>query len=454
MKYVEEKLEKYCERDPVRFHMPGHKGTKDLLDVTELSATDDLNNPESFFKDAQEALSASYGSAHSFFMVNGSTGAIHAMIKYASVVSGLPILMQRNSHKSIGVACMLFGVKSIIIEDEYDNSLQAFVFNEEKIIEAVNKHESSALVLTSIDYFGRTVDLSRIAKACRQKNVLLLCDEAHGAHLHISSRLPESALRYADICVHSPHKTLSALTQCSYIHISDKIDTEKITSLIRSLQTSSPSFVLTHSMDIARFEADTMKKNWEKRIDEVYDLQARLDSIEKIETKKIQWAKNAGYCGKDPTRLVIDVGELGSGIEIGKILEEKYNIFMEMYTFRYITGIMTPWDDKLWGARLQHAFLEISKMDFKKLKQGKYPQQPKKIMEMQDALNSKWEKVNIKEAAGRAVAVSLGTYPPGVPIVSPGEIISGEAVEYINAVKNQGGSIFGNDGENLLCIKE
>ena len=188
-----------------------------------------------------------------YVMVNGSTGSIQTMIKYVSIISSLPILIQRNAHKSVLASCMLFNVDTIIMDDVYDDELQAFRFDEGKIIDLINQNEISAVLITSVDYFGRTVDMHRISQACKKKNILMLCDEAHGAHFKVSSSLPQSSLKYADICAHSPHKTLSALTQCSYMHISNKIDTEKITSLIHSLQTSSPSFLLMKSMDRNNF---------------------------------------------------------------------------------------------------------------------------------------------------------------------------------------------------------
>ena len=281
-----------------------------------------------------------------------------------------------------------------------------------------------------------------------------MCDEAHGSHFHISNMLPNSALTYSDICVHSPHKTLSAYTQCAYIHATDGIDIEKLKSIIYSLQTSSPSFILIKSMDDARYQADTMGVLWENRIAEIRELNRNIDKIRGMETVDELWSKKAGYNEKDITRVVIDVSKIGSGIEIGRILENEYDIFMEMYSFKYIVGILTPWDEKEWDERLISALREIATMKFKRCEVPKDPQEYIRVMNMQDTQTQKWEKVRIEKAANRVAAVSIGVYPPGVPLILPGEIINQEVVGYLQEVKELKGSLFGAPQGYVNCVKE
>lgn len=453
-KYVKKMLEEYKALNSVRFHMPGHKGKVSSLDVTELSLTDNLNNPENQILDAQKALSKSYESAKSYFMVNGSTGAIHSMLKYASLTNPHPILISRNSHKSILAGCKLFNIETVILEDRFDNELQSFVFDEQKVLNAIKNADLSAVVITSVDYFGRTTNISKISQLCRERNILLLCDEAHGAHFHISGMLPQSSIKYADICVHSPHKTLSALTQCSYIHAASTIDIEKLEDIITSLQTSSPSFLLVKSMDDARDDANNMKESWEQRIKSIADLSLKLNSIDGIRVMGKSWAEKGGYDNKDVTRLVIDVSAIGSGIKIGEVLEKKYNIFMEMCSFKYIVGILTPFDYIEWDNMLYTALYEIAMQKSEAHQIPRYPQSPKKSISFTDAAKAQWIKVSLEDCAGEISAVSLGVYPPGVAIILPGEVISREAIEYMTEVKRLGGSIFGLSGGYVNCIKK
>lgn len=452
-KYVSEMLKRYSESNPARYHMPGHKGKTNPLDVTEVSATDNLNNPENYILDAQQALKQSYGCAYSFFMVNGSTGAMQAMIKYASSKSKKPILISRNSHKSIVSACMMFNIDCKIIDEKYDETLQAFIFDENKVIKHIEQSEFSAVVVTPVDYFGRVVNLANISHACKKNNVLLLCDEAHGAHFNISDMFPKCAVEYADLCAQSPHKTLSALTQCAYLHAAETIDIEKLKNVVYSLQTSSPSFIFVKSLDDARYDADTMKTQWECRIESVKNLSEKLNNIVGIKVMDAGWAQQAGYNDKDITRLVIDVSEIGSGIEIGNILENKYNIYMEMYTFKYIVGILTPWDDIKWDEQLYKSLNEIAKKKEKRYNLPKYPKTCKREISMAEAIEADWMKIKLTAAANKIAAAAIGVYPPGIALVLPGEVISQEAIDYMLKIKELGGSIFGAENECVNIIK-
>lgn len=451
-KHIGEMLKKYSALNSVRFHMPGHKGKTNALDVTELSATDNLNNPENSIYEAQQSLKKSYGCAYSFFMVNGSTGAIQAMIKYASLKSDKPILMSRNAHKSIALACMMFKIDCKIIDDKFDDNLQTFVFDENQVIKSIMQGDLSAAIITSADYFGRVIDVKKISKACKKKGVLLLCDEAHGAHFHISDMLPQSALQYADLCAQSPHKTLSALTQCAYLHAAETIDIDKLKNVIYSLQTSSPSFLFIKSLDDARYSADIMKDDWEKRIETIKKLNEKLNNIDGIKIMNSDWAKQSGYIDKDVTRLVIDVSRIGSGIEIGRKLESQYNIFMEMSTFKYIVGILTPWDDVEWDNRLYFALKEIAKQKAEECNLPNYPKPSQRAVSMAQAIECDWVKVKLDDSAGEVAAAAIGAYPPGIALVLPGEVITQEAIDYMLKIRELGGSIFGAEKGYVNCV--
>lgn len=452
--HIQPMLKSYADKKTARFHMPGHKGKVFETDITELSVTDNLNNPESHIRQAQQSLSKSYSSIKSYFLVNGATSGIHAMLKYTSLINKKPILTNRNCHKSVVAGCMLYGIDVEVIDDYYDNELQVFTYNEQKIIDKIINKKYSAVVITSVDYFGRVIDVSRLFVLCKEQGVLLLCDEAHGSHFHISDMLPSSAIDYADICVHSPHKTLSALTQSAYLHISSDIDVDKMEHVISSIQTTSPSSILVQSMDDARYDADTMKKSWETRAKQVSQLAKKIQSIDGVDIMSDSSAKKCGYYQKDVTRLVIDIGQLGNGILIGKELEDKYNIFMEMCTYKYLVGILTPWDDDKWDVMLYNAIKEISKQKRPLFVAPKYPVGHQRAISMIDEQSARWEKVHLKRAHGKIAATSIGSYPPGVPLVLPGEIITEQIIKYLLMVKKCGGDLFGiSDGYINSVIK-
>ena len=236
MHFIKDTLKKYAEDKTLRLHMPGHKGTINSLDNTEIPQTDDFNNAQGAYASAQYYLSKAYSSYDSFFITTGTTTAIKVMVLYAKV-TGRRVVAMRTSHISLINACCLYGVNVTIVEPSFCFDTQTYKSSAKDIIEAIDTiDEKSIIIATSPDYFGRCIDIKAIKKAIGRKDMLLFCDEAHGAHFSFSDKLPESAGKYADMWAHGAHKTLGALTQGAFLHCAKTIDIKKILYLWKTMK--------------------------------------------------------------------------------------------------------------------------------------------------------------------------------------------------------------------------
>lgn len=450
---IECMINEYIKTNPIRFHMPGHKGKLNPSDVTEIGSIDNLYNNNGCYKKAQEALSKSYNSEHSFFTVNGSSGSIIVMIKYASIIKKGPLILPRNSHISAFRACALYDVDTIVIENTYNIRLKSFIHDEDKIIKAISQNPGACgIFITSPDYYGRNINIKNIAECAAQNDILVLLDEAHGAHFNISDALPESVSKHADIFVQSPHKTLSALTQGGFLHINERIDYLKTKNILEHVQTTSPSHILLKSLDNSRAQKDSMEDEWTKRAESAQRLSDKIDGLRNIDVCSDRWANECGYIDKDITRLVIDVSRIDCGIKIADILEKRYNIYLEMATFSHIVAILTPWDDKCWDDILFNALMDISTRKARTFDEPTYKVAAEKYCSISKAFSMTGKYQTLDDAIGMVCLDSLGIYPPGIPIILPGEIISSPAVKYIKQAQEHGAYIFGEFYNKISCI--
>lgn len=199
MRHIKDTLSKYAKANTLRLHMPGHKGTINTLDNTEIPQTDDFNSPKGSYRKAMELLSDAYSSNNSFFITTGATTGIRAMVLYAKL-SGYKIAAMRSSHMSIINACCMLDAHFNILEPVFDENTQTYKSSTDIFCETIKKtDEKCALIITSPDYFGRAVDLKKIYETAKNKDVLIFCDEAHGAHFAFSDKLPKSCAQYSDM---------------------------------------------------------------------------------------------------------------------------------------------------------------------------------------------------------------------------------------------------------------
>ncbi|SEN94469.1 Arginine/lysine/ornithine decarboxylase [Paenisporosarcina quisquiliarum] len=432
-----EALEKFHKNSPISFHVPGHKNgllsnlpelIRDSMqyDLTELNGLDDYHHPEEAIKEAEQLLTKLYNTDESFFLVSGTTIGNLAMI-YATCQYGEQIIVQRNAHKSIFHAIELVGAEPIFVSPKWDEqSKTASYVSLEVIEEAIQQFPFvKAVVLTYPNYYGvSSPDLENIIRLCHKLQMPVLVDEAHGAHFQTHKGFPKSALLYgADIVVQSAHKTLPALTMGSFLHIrSQFIDSKKVNKYLRMLQSSSPSYLILASLDdarsyVERYSPMDFKQLMDRR--EVF-IQA-LETIPLIKVVQVD----------DHLKLLIRVGKY-SGFQVQQAFE-KQNIYVELADPHQVLLILP-----LLKVEHEYAFAEIRKRikhavdKLKKespdLKNNVFHMEQRSISTLQMSMEQLSEKqgewIPYVRTIGRIAKGMIIPYPPGIPLILPGEKIT------------------------------
>lgn len=456
---IYDSLVKYSDSKPVTFHMPGHKLGKGiparflkslhLLDVTEIPGTDNLHFPMEAIKEAQELAAEAFGAMKTFFLVNGSTCGVHAMLMTVCR-PGDKLIVARDCHRSVIGGMLLARVRPVYVMPGYNKAFGIpSIISAEAVETALKEHpEAIGVFITRPNYYGVCSDIEEIARIVHSYGKLLLVDEAHGSHLRFSEKLPVCAMDAgADMCVQSAHKTLPAFTQSAYLHVgSDRIDLDKLRFNMSLLQTSSPSYILMAFLDVARA---VMEQDGSESLGALLeDVEIFDKELEKVSELTLLKDTHIGNAELDKTRVVIKTSAAGlTGYETERILREEFNIQVEMSDYNNIVGIATISDTKTDLTRLSDALGEISK-SFSNMSpladinigETIIPEQKIAL----DGLNCvKGRSIPFQEAEGFISLGLITPYPPGIPLICPGEIITGEVVEYINNIIEAGGNITG-----------
>lgn len=441
---MEEMLSAHLQNEKISFHMPGHKGKGAGLtayDVTELSDTDCLFDPKDGILEAQSLAAEAFGAKETFFLVGGSTAGILAMLG-AAAGEGDTLIVDRNCHASVVHGLILHGITPVFVGSETVGGLSGGL-TPEAIEEKLMAHPlAKGVLITSPTYYGLTADVKGIAEAVHRHGKLLLVDEAHGAHFAFSSLLPPSALSSgADMAVQSAHKTLNALTGSAYLHVgSEAVDTDWVTEMLRLVETSSPSYLMMHSLDKARLE---MQKEGKHKIKALYEaLPAALFPYENAAAKMVG---QAGVKHYDFTRVLIDVSETGrSGFEISRALYQNHGIALEMADKRFLAALLTVHNTPDEIHAFKEALLDLGVApSVGNLEVGQGLAEPTLKMSPREAFYSPCRYVSPKEAKGRAAARTISAFPPCVPLLLPGEVIREEALSRIRECKQEGSEILG-----------
>lgn len=464
-------LKEYSDSEMYPFHMPGHKRNPHSgplsefysLDITEIDGFDNLHQPESIIKDAQERAASLYQSEETFYLVNGSTSGILSAI---SAVAGADkrLIIARNCHKAVYHAAFLNRMRLHYvypeIYEEYDiaGEVKAVQIDREiksilrdETIEAADANKKIAgVVITSPTYDGIVSDVVEIADVVHHYGIPLIVDQAHGAHFGFHPAYPENAVRQgADIVIHSVHKTLPAPTQTALLHRNGNlIDREMLTKYLRIYQSSSPSYLLMAGIDEAM---QFVTESGFQRLDELLNL--RL----KIEEK----AKN--FCHirvcplTEPGKLIISVKNTSlTGKVLHEVLRKKYHLQMEMAAGSYVIAILSMMDTEKGINRLLTALQEIdqslSDMPAKQIVSPMLNIRPEKSMELCDAYHLAYERINAKDAKNRIVAEFVNLYPPGIPILVPGEVISKQILDLMEDYQKNGYTVQGIEHQELKVI--
>jgi arginine decarboxylase len=459
----------------VSFHTPGHKNGRGVdrrlrsftgrnlyyMDVTVFPEVDSLHDPVGPIKKAQQLMAMAYGVEHSFFLVNGSSVGNMSMLMSACR-PGDSVIISRNAHKSTMAGVILSGVWPIWIQPKVDQNLDIlFDSSPEQIEEALRLFpEAKAVFVTSPTYNGVAADLVKIKEICRARGKILLVDEAHGPHLKFHKDLPVSAVEAgADMCVQSTHKILSALSQGSVLHVqSDLIDIARVRKVVSMLQTTSPNYLILSSLDAARRQAVLEGERLLERVIRNAEMaRKRINRMKNVFSFTRQDIVARGY-DLDVTKLTVNVTKTGlAGQEIEDILAEKYKVQVDAADLFNLIAIMGIGSDKSDVDRLIDALADIDDK-YRGGAQNWVLQIPELTTEMvmnpRDVfLLHKSKRVPLSKAVGQISAQTLTPYPPGIPVLIPGERITREIVNYLADLSDKDIRVVGQEGDALRTIK-
>ena len=466
----------HVKKNVTSFHCPGHKNGRSIdkelrdytgeevykFDVTVFDEVDSLHDPVGPIKKAQELMAQAYGVEHSFFLVNGTSVGNMAMF-LAACDSGDSIIVSRSSHKSIMAGIIMSGVWPIWIQPKINQNLDLiFSTTYDQIKDALNRYpESKAVFITSPTYNGVVTELSRIVDLCHRRGKIVLVDEAHGAHLHFNKQLPESAVEAkADLCVQSTHKTLSAMSQGSVLHFNSKlIDLNRVKKVISMLQTTSPNYLTLASLDLARRQ---VYLHGEENFDRVIRaaewgrsyINNNIPSMKCFTRQEIQKLD----FDLDITKLTVNVTKTGlSGYEIESILAKQYKIQLDYADLFNLVAIMGEGSNKTDVEIFVKALESINKKYHGKQKNWilKIPSlATEMVMRPREVfLSNNTKKISLAKAIGHVAAQTLTPYPPGIPIVIPGERITKEICDYLIDMSSKDIRISGQETEMLKTVK-
>lgn len=453
-------LESVLETYKVGFHVPGHNrgrifkelGCPDTvqltMDTTEIPGTDNLHHPEGLIKESQERARAFYGSKQTFFLVNGSTCGNYAMMM-SVCKPGDCIIMGRDSHRSVYNGLLLGQLKPIYLYPEIRQKDQLPLgYHPEALEDLLKQHpDAKAVFITRPNYYGVCSDIKALAEVCRRYDVPLLVDEAHGAHLKLHPDLPCSAIDGgADLVVQSVHKTLPALTQSSLLHVcSERIDLKRLKLMLQIHQSSSPSYLLMNSIDQAVRIAErygSQKMRIVKK--EIEDMKLMFKEVPGVE---VPGPKMEGY-ERDVTKMLMGLKALGmSGFELEEVLRERYGIQLEMSNWVYGVGIATIGNEISDFRMLREALQDlVSKQDVKTTETQEmplYPREQTAVLTLSESVYAPSETVELDQSEGRLSKEFIIPYPPGIPILVPGEKITGDMITYVQKMRAMKNSMLG-----------
>lgn len=462
--YLDAKLERYRQKEIYPFHMPGHKRKEHALmdpysmDITEIEGFDNLHEPEGILLEGKERLAELYGAKESFFLVNGSTCGLLAAIS-AATRRGDTILMARNCHKAVYHAVELSELKTEYLYPSITKEGIQGSIHPKDVEEALKKHpEIKAVILTSPTYDGVLSDIRTIAGMVHEKNIPLIVDEAHGAHLGFSESFPASAVSEgADVVIQSFHKTLPSLTQTAVLHrMSERIAPERIRKYLSVYQTSSPSYLLMASIDrcvrIMQSRSERYFADLEENLTTFYGKVRDLKHL-KVLTEE-DFSKEEAYAF-DNTKILIYTGNTDmTGKELMDILRNDWNLELEMASGYYalaLTGIMDTEDGFFSLSEALHTMDEQIKKDSEGEKASYLFM--KELYGKKEAVYPVWEiedmkkmEISIESALGKISATSVSLYPPGIPLLLPGERIGSIFLEGIVKCRESGLHISGLSG--------
>lgn len=455
------KLKEYADSDYLPMHMPGHKrrmgeiGNPFFIDITEIEGFDNLHHAKGILLEAQKRAASLYHSEETHYLINGSTAGILSAVSGCTSFGG-KILLARNSHKSAYHAVFLrglqmnciypqsagkMGINGVILPEDVDRALQ-------------KDPDTQAVMITSPTYDGVVSDIKKIAEIVHSYGIPLIVDEAHGAHFPFSSYFPEDSVSCgADVVIHSLHKTLPTLTQTALIHLNGfRIDREKIRKFLTIYQSSSPSYVLMASLDNCVEWIGEHGADFDRFCEQLQFLRNGLRKMKRLKLLEIP--------GMDESKILVSVQRTGiNGHELDFILREEYHIELEMACSSYVCAITSVGDTKESLDRLLKAFLNVDE----RLTDAKEPQNiecstdealpAERVYTMLEAEECEKELCFLRDSCGRISGDFVALYPPGIPILAPGERVSREIAERLSTYVKEGFEVHGVKDNKIQVLK-
>lgn len=463
------------------FYAPGHKRGQGIpqqladcfgssvfrADLPELAELDNLFAPQGVIQEAQHLAAAAFGAEHTWFLINGSTCGVEAAI-LATCATGDKIILPRNVHQSAIAALILSGALPIFVTPLYDPVLDiAHSITADGVAAALEQHpDAKAVMMVYPTYYGVCGDVAAIAQLAHQHGIPLLVDEAHGSHFAFHSDLPTPALASgADLSVQSIHKVLGAMTQASMLHVQGSwIDTDRLSKSLQLLQSTSPSYLLLASLDAARQQMAMQGEQLMSRTLQLAD--AARTQISQIPGLSVlePVVPTPGFVDLDRTRLTVSVSGLGlTGFEADEILSQQLSVIAELPSLQHLTFIVSLGNTEADIAALVQAFTTLSK-EYKRTSYHMQASADDKVTQIADSVHfglisprdaffSQTETLLVEKSCDRISAELVCPYPPGIPVLMPGEVITPSALEYLQQVFAIGGVISGCADYSLRTLK-
>ncbi len=450
-------VKNYVDDNVVQFHVPGHKkgnGLKEFreylgervfqMDANGMQDLDFANNPTGVIYESERLLAQAFGAQNAYFLVGGTTAGVQAMI-LSACEPGDKILIPRNAHKSTIGGIILSGAMPVYIQPEINDQLGiAMGITEESLRKAIKENpHAKAVFLINPTYYGAASDLKSLVRIAHRHEMAVLVDEAHGAHMSFHDDFPLTAMEVgADMSAASMHKTAGSLTQSSVLLLrSNLILPERVKQVLNLTHTTSSSYLLMCSLDIARKQIATEGiEMLEETLRIARMAREEINKIEGLYAFGRELVGTPGFHDFDETKLGINVAGLGyTGYEMEAKLRAEYNIQIELSDLHNIMGIISMGDSEENVEVLINALKDISsKTEIKELRKPTIiPHNPKMIVSPRDAFYSLKKSILLKDSVGEIAGEMIMAYPPGIPVIGLGERITQDIVDYIEILKKQ-----------------
>ena len=468
---IYEALEKFREMRVVPFDVPGHKhgkGNPELtaflgekcvgVDVNSMKPLDNLCHPISVIRDAEILAADAFGASHAFLMVGGTTSSVQSMV-LSCCKHGDKIILPRNVHRSVINSLVLCGAIPVYVNPEVDCRLGISLgMSRDQVKKAIEENpDAVAVLVNNPTYYGICSDIRAIVKMAHDAGMLCLADEAHGTHFYFGDNMPLSAMRAgADMAAVSMHKSGGSLTQSSLLLIGENVSERHVRQIINLTQTTSGSYLLMSSLDISRRNLALRGKEVFRKVIEMAEYaREEINAIGGYYAYGREMINGDSIFDFDPTKLSVHTRDIGlAGIEVYDILRDEYDIQIEFGDIGNILAYLSIGDRMQELERLVSALAEIRRR-YKKDPAGLLSQEyidPEVVCSPQSAFYSNKKSIPIKESAGQVCSEFVMCYPPGIPILAPGERITDGILEYIEYAKAKGCSMTGPEDPDINYI--